>query len=1549
MRLIILIILSTLTYVAVAQQCKFENYPDTLTKLSEKDLFFLSKIPPLEVNKSLLKATLPVSVDNSPLSYFRPIWSQSDYCCGQAASILYMFTYEINRLRNLPSNTTANQYPTHFAWNWQNGPDCNRGVSYMNSLEMLKHTGTPNVADWGGTPDYGGGSRWLSGYTQYYNGMHNKVDEYYSFHVGNVEGLNVLKNWLHNHNENSAVGGVACIYIQFTTPSQLLPAGTPEAGKRVITQWGASANHGMVIVGYNDSICWDYNNDGQFTNNIDINSDGIVDMKDWEIGGYKVANDFGTGWGNGGYCYVMYKTLADKYGQGGIWNNAVHVVKPKLAYSPLMTIKATIEHTSRQEISVEAGVSSNVTDTVPEHTLERTIINFQGGDNYMQGGTPSALTLPLEFGLDVTPLLNYIQSGQPARFFFRVKEYDRGTPNDGQITSLSLKDYSSVSISPSVPFPVAIQNNSTTTLWMDHTPVFVRPEIVEDTLPEMTLYDDFTYQMTATNGQPPYKWKMKMDYSEQETSETYPNISTTVLNLNGWTTGKAEVNLNFNFPFYNQTYNKMYVHTDGFISFKDENLPWVYYYDEDKSTLLKFMKGIAVFLSEVEMLSAPNGTWIEQYSDSVVIRWCGTIPDYMGGHYQVNFAIKLRSDGSINYYYGNCETNGFQWAAGISNGDYANWQQLAFSNSTFTLTGNKSFKLNPANLNFLNDVTLSETGLLTGIVTESYNNYPLVIEVTDNQGIKNNKSIFVSSQGIQFEYVVESGNDTLIEYGEQATMDITLRNICANDINNIEFSLSSSSPFISLTDSVFSIASIAASQVITVPAGFTFAVSNQVPDLESLPVTFEINASNMQQIRNETLVAHRPEITLLTYFISGTASPVLLSGDTAQLNIIIRNNSKAKLINGSFSLQNIAPHITSLSGSYVIDTLSSMEIDTLVFQVAVLHSATWESIVNASVEITAQYQFLQILPLNLQINFNSETYESADLNAYNWITSGNTNWYVVQPGHTGMYSARSGIITHSQESVLSVEMNTTADGDIRFYRKVSSEQNYDYLNFYIDNVLMDNWSGTLNWQLCTYPVLAGTHTFKWTYEKDESVSSGSDCSWIDDIIFPPINQSNIPFLSFSPSSFSKSLPPDAIETDTLYLSNIGGGNLSVKIRTINAQPWLSKSITGSYIITSAAPFYAGDTVTVPLTLYNGSTDSEWIKDAGIIIPQGITLLSATPFTGGSGGAMNYTGMSASGDTAKWHGEDASGWGVVRGGEFAYSTITLFVPHTYNSNLTLDYMIYGDIYGAVPHETGGVLNINNLGQEISWLTFSPAADTITASAGKEVILTFNSAGLAQGVYTCDIEIKANNSQIHIIPVQLTVSYLQFNPDSVYKELNTDSFTFSVISVHNYYNLPFFVAASVDYPPASTDTTWLVVSPSALMISAYSSSPFILDFDATGLSVGIYYATVIFMDQQYFYTHVPVTLNVIPVVSSENNELVSGIMIYPNPAGNVLFINTGDVKLNSEIVIFNSTGQIVRSFISDRNHNAVDINGCPPGLYYIRITNNHQTFTSKFVKN
>ncbi|MCD4731376.1 MAG: hypothetical protein K8R74_12295, partial [Bacteroidales bacterium] len=164
------------------------------------------KLPLAYKNKSL-----PSVVDNSELIYFRPLFEQVHNECGQASGIGMNFTYEIDFLRNLPADVEENQYPTYYCWNFEHGGNGWYGVSYFHSFEILKMNGTPNVADYGGL-SAGGPERWLSGYQEYFNGMHNRINSYYAIKVGTPDGLLTLKHWLNDHIDGSIHGGVASIY-----------------------------------------------------------------------------------------------------------------------------------------------------------------------------------------------------------------------------------------------------------------------------------------------------------------------------------------------------------------------------------------------------------------------------------------------------------------------------------------------------------------------------------------------------------------------------------------------------------------------------------------------------------------------------------------------------------------------------------------------------------------------------------------------------------------------------------------------------------------------------------------------------------------------------------------------------------------------------------------------------------------------------------------------------------------------------------------------------------------------------------------------------------------------------------------------------------------------------------------------------------------------------------------------------------------------------------------------------------------------------------------
>ena len=134
----------------------------------------------------------------------------------------------------------------------------------------------------------------------------------------------------------------------------------------------------------------------------------------------------------------------------------------------------------------------------------------------------------------------------------------------------------------------------------------------------------------------------------------------------------------------------------------------------------------------------------------------------------------------------------------------------------------------------------------------------------------------------------------------------------------------------------------------------------------------------------------------------------------------------------------------------------------------------------------------------------NEGFESGNFAAYPWVNSSSIPWTVQSiEKFSGTYAARSGAIAENGSTEISVTVNVTEAGNISFYQKVSSESGYDYLRFFIDGVQQAQWSGTGSWTQQSYPVNPGAHTFMWRYTKDVSVNAGSDCAWIDHIIFPP--------------------------------------------------------------------------------------------------------------------------------------------------------------------------------------------------------------------------------------------------------------------------------------------------------------------------------------------------------------------------------------------------------------------------------------------------------------
>ena len=108
-----------------------------------------------------------------------------------------------------------------------------------------------------------------------------------------------------------------------------------------------------------------------------------------------------------------------------------------------------------------------------------------------------------------------------------------------------------------------------------------------------------------------------------------------------------------------------------------------------------------------------------------------------------------------------------------------------------------------------------------------------------------------------------------------------------------------------------------------------------------------------------------------------------------------------------------------------------------------------------------------------------------------------TGTYASAPG-----SARSGRISDSGRTSLTTTVQ--GKGTLSFKWRTSSESNYDKLHFIVDGTEVTNISGERSWATYTRTFTTdGSHTVEWKYDKDGSVSTGSDCGWIDDVVWTP--------------------------------------------------------------------------------------------------------------------------------------------------------------------------------------------------------------------------------------------------------------------------------------------------------------------------------------------------------------------------------------------------------------------------------------------------------------
>lgn len=421
-----------------AQEVDYKKYPDYAPPTKGE--------PMLMVRKTNSAEQRPARVNNAETKYFPTIFNQDGGSCGSASRISYMFNYEINALRDADASIEENIYPSHFTWLLTNSGSSKDAMAIAN--------GIPNIVTYGGRTysglfgnqdcsdsDFG----WMQGYDKWYSAMFNRLERTANFplSVETEEGREAVKNWLWNHNGDKDFGaggicgiGVASAGTWLRIPSTDKNREIGVVNKYYVGKWGAQVDHALTIVGYDDRI------------EFDLDGNGIAgEVEKDEVGAWIVANSWGASWCNNGFIYCPYKHAVTTGNNGSYYMPEVYHIRKN--YRPLRTMKILMEYSKRSELTLSAGISTDLNATTPERTI--TFEHFKNAGDGDGDGVDARVPMlgrwkdglhyePMEFGYDLTDLTAGYDRRMPLKYFFIIKAKGNAS-GSGNVHGCSVIDY----------------------------------------------------------------------------------------------------------------------------------------------------------------------------------------------------------------------------------------------------------------------------------------------------------------------------------------------------------------------------------------------------------------------------------------------------------------------------------------------------------------------------------------------------------------------------------------------------------------------------------------------------------------------------------------------------------------------------------------------------------------------------------------------------------------------------------------------------------------------------------------------------------------------------------------------------------------------------------------------------------------------------------------------------------------------------------------------------------------------------------------------------
>lgn len=395
-------------------------------------------------------------------------------------------------------------------------------------------------------------------------------------------------------------------------------------------------------------------------------------------------------------------------------------------------------------------------------------------------------------------------------------------------------------------------------------------------------------------------------------------------------------------------------------------------------------------------------------------------------------------------------------------------------------------------------MVLDPAPLDVSITAHNYNRYEGQILVIANQPY-----LIFSTFSI---HDIGGNEDGCVDYGENIYLSLTIKNVGDQPAYNTTVAISIENEYVTLIDDSQSYGIIAAGESKTITDAFNFEVATNIPDQTHLLFDITMTADDIWY-DDMQMIACAPHLTSGAIFYNdstgGNSSGSIDPGEVITVVVPALNNGHSHGFGATATVSSQSEYVT-IDNTFI--DIGDFPADTLVelaFEIEVDDYAPIGAYIDLTLELTCG-DYVYERTYNGIVGLIFENWETGDFSKFPWSSTSQFPWEVcMESPYEGQFCIRSGPISNEQSSNFKVTYTCTADDSISFYRKVSSEEEADYLQFYIDNTLVDEWAGMFDWERFSYPVTAGVHSFKWVYVKDYDEYKGLDRAWIDYIVFPP--------------------------------------------------------------------------------------------------------------------------------------------------------------------------------------------------------------------------------------------------------------------------------------------------------------------------------------------------------------------------------------------------------------------------------------------------------------